>query len=981
MDPPTSGPRDKQPQDKGPPNLPRAISEANLAMVNNLKEEIRSRVVGVSGKPHTVKDLTNTTVQLPELRKLPPDFQRMLKEALFDQDMKETLKRAKALNWCRTIRHLYPLRTMGDGNCLLHAVSLAMWGIEDSCMLLRRLLYVALVEDEEHGEIKKRWHKDRRRLNEAQPDFMVHFNTREWEQEWEMVVKAAEDLRRDNTSESPNYGDLQYECLEEIHIFVLANVLKRPIIVVGDSVIRGITGASLAPNNFRGTYLPLLWKPDECIKTPIVLAYCNNHFAPLVSFRDSEDLAENACPLVTSELEPFHVHFLVPHEESVVHRILQSYLHITELTYTRPDGLAMVLAAKLTYTPIPERLDLMKHYMYFAEKQYREYVRYKSSGGRDPHATQAKSPASPYKEVKRDLGDLHLSVTVSGEEDQEVRRQEPGGSSLSAGHVGHEQGSLADTRQAHLCSVCGTGPANQRYGGQCSQCYGSMVGEHGAVPAPSAPTQSLITNLPPSPSLLETYSWRRETPPAPATEPIQEPVPEPLPEPMIEGMSMVNQLCAYPKCSNLSSLKTYPYCHIHASHKSRRPQSTPRVGTAAGQTLTRPHTLETQESERHSFDEASFHQVGRGHPCVEPGCDMYGLPEWEHRCSYHHARVQGKSTSPKATESWQPCRNTGCKSHGKAGYTGYCSTCFTNKPPQTAKPVKVPSTESPSSSLSASTVSSTTSFERLRHETRLCIGPNCSNPGLDTYNGLCEECYTTILQRTAAQGSGVPRRKIRVSSQDYEEELTPPGLQCSRPGCDMFGSPEFMGLCSQCWRAQHQASKGAVQIGSGMLHVVKQPTPAPAVEYRVTTGIPVPMVHKCRSPKCRGLGELAYGGYCQGCHRLTSAMATSVPHQHHPHPTNTQPKSFSAPIMPTEPQAPETTEEGYKAAMRRLEGSMRSSVRHCKTTGCKNFGNPKSQGFCNTCYKQLQESHPHHCCGRYNRGTGWDECDYDGANN
>ena len=71
----------------------------------------------------------------------------------------------------------HPCVSIGDGNCLLHAVSLAMWCIEDTNMLLRRLLYVALVEDEEHGEIKKRWHKDRRRLNEASPDFMINLNT------------------------------------------------------------------------------------------------------------------------------------------------------------------------------------------------------------------------------------------------------------------------------------------------------------------------------------------------------------------------------------------------------------------------------------------------------------------------------------------------------------------------------------------------------------------------------------------------------------------------------------------------------------------------------------------------------------------------------------------------------------------------------------------------------------------------------------
>ena len=63
--------------------------------------------------------------------------------------------------------------TTGDGNCLLHAVSLAMWGIQDTSMLLRRLLYIAVVEDEEHGHIKKRWHKERGLQTEAISGFAL----------------------------------------------------------------------------------------------------------------------------------------------------------------------------------------------------------------------------------------------------------------------------------------------------------------------------------------------------------------------------------------------------------------------------------------------------------------------------------------------------------------------------------------------------------------------------------------------------------------------------------------------------------------------------------------------------------------------------------------------------------------------------------------------------------------------------------------
>ena len=235
---------------------------------------------------------------------------------------------------------------------------------------------------------------------------------------------------------------------------------------------------------------------------------------------------------------------------------------------------------------------------------------------------------------------------------------------------------------------------------------------------------------------------------------------------------MINQLCTFPKCANLTSVTTHPYCHEHANQKSRRPHSTPRIFSVDQEPVLHPQTQGVRETERHSFDEGTFHQQGRGQPCVEQGCEMYGLPEWGNRCSHHHrAKPSGKATSPKAAESWQPCRQAGCESHGSAHYTGYCSTCYTacnktKRPAQVVKPV--PSSENLASSLSSSTLSSGTS---IRHETRQCIGPNCSNPGSDTYNGLCDDCYTIILQqKTAATGSGVPQRKLRISAEDRKSE-------------------------------------------------------------------------------------------------------------------------------------------------------------------------------------------------------------------
>ncbi len=59
---------------------------------------------------------------------------------------------------------------VGDGNCLLHAVTMAVWGLSDKAMLLRRLLYINLVEDKEEGKYRQRWKLERERLDASIPD-------------------------------------------------------------------------------------------------------------------------------------------------------------------------------------------------------------------------------------------------------------------------------------------------------------------------------------------------------------------------------------------------------------------------------------------------------------------------------------------------------------------------------------------------------------------------------------------------------------------------------------------------------------------------------------------------------------------------------------------------------------------------------------------------------------------------------------------
>jgi len=168
----------------------------------------------------------------------------------------------------------------------------------------------------------------------------------EWDKEWDLLVNSA-DLKR----QSPVTSDqLPYDFLEQFHVFVLANILKRPVIIVGEPYLRSMTGDSIEPNDFIGIYLPLMWSSAMCLPAPIVLAFLMDHFLPLACryHNSTESLSSvQAIPLVTASLEPLRVHFLLPSEESSAHVFLQQYLQLIEVQVAADSGCDAVLAAKI----------------------------------------------------------------------------------------------------------------------------------------------------------------------------------------------------------------------------------------------------------------------------------------------------------------------------------------------------------------------------------------------------------------------------------------------------------------------------------------------------------------------------------------------------------------------------------------------------------------------------------------------------------
>lgn len=260
-----------------------------------------------------VIDTPDFTFTLPDISIYSEDFRRFLEKDLIECSTLNSLESAQRLNWWADsgfCRRLWPLATSGDGNCLLHAASLSMWGFHDRKLTLRSALYKVLSKGEYRDAIWRRWRFHQTRLNK-QAGFV--YSEIEWAKEWEEIVAMASPEPRhsekgasrrrsvaiDRNSDSID-DNATYESLEEIHIFALSHVLRRAIIVVADTVLRDMNGEAMAPIPFGGIYLPFEIPANECHRAPLLLTYDMAHFSALVSM-ESSDPTPSLIPLVDYE--------------------------------------------------------------------------------------------------------------------------------------------------------------------------------------------------------------------------------------------------------------------------------------------------------------------------------------------------------------------------------------------------------------------------------------------------------------------------------------------------------------------------------------------------------------------------------------------------------------------------------------------------------------------------------------------------------
>ena len=326
-------------------DLPRSISSTDLSCTTRCRDHIKKDWVR-QGPPRATTYFNITpafTLTVPPLDGYPPDFKTFLFNRLINYGTKKYLEESRCLNWCQGATTLVPLYTLGDGNCLMHAASLGMWGFQDRDFILRKAVHEAIVRSQDNT-LYPRWKMAR----EAQ---LLQVNCRldqhEWDREWSQII-------RNVSLETTQHGS--YDSLEEFHIFVLANVLRRPIIVYAETKLNsGVGGETLQNLEFDGVYLPLLWDPRDCKRSPLPIAFTNGHFQALSiidlpkEFQCDGTGEYLVLPLVDAYNRRLPIRFTLPEERQ--YNIPAEYLDLIDFQPPMYGGRTLCAKLRIPKTP------------------------------------------------------------------------------------------------------------------------------------------------------------------------------------------------------------------------------------------------------------------------------------------------------------------------------------------------------------------------------------------------------------------------------------------------------------------------------------------------------------------------------------------------------------------------------------------------------------------------------------------------------
>jgi hypothetical protein len=296
----------------------------------------------------------NTIMTLPAAQVGADDsaLRSYILQEIGDLHILNVLQACGAINWKREC-YLFPLKTTGDGNCLLHSAALALWGTMDGSQLLRHAVAAALESKESGDMLRDRWQTELGNADSALPD--AFRAQRNWDEEWRTVVRLP---RLDQDSLSAATGrriGTGGASLLNIHVFTLAQLLRRPIVVYAAQAAELETGESMT-----GVFLPSFHPPEACVRQPLLIAYTPGHFTVLLPIAGQTTHA----PLCNKDGVPLAIRFEDPHLPR--RQVLDRYL---DVIVDFPVKESAFLQAQ-PWPSLPETRQLMTQYLADAKARF-----------------------------------------------------------------------------------------------------------------------------------------------------------------------------------------------------------------------------------------------------------------------------------------------------------------------------------------------------------------------------------------------------------------------------------------------------------------------------------------------------------------------------------------------------------------------------------------------------------------------------------
>lgn len=924
--------------------LRRSISHSNLDETERAKKAVQLNYVRDGNPPYFKNACAWTSIAIPSFYDRSGGEKKFIINELFDKYTLGELEKCGALNWCPGVSGLLPLHTSGDGNCLMHAASLFMWGYHDRRLELRTAVYDALIKGA-RGNIRERWKMFREDHNKNCSNSMqVSFDGDTWETEWMQVIDVA----------CPRSIDQRFESLEEIHIFVLANVLRRPIIVLSQHTLYSVTGEAFQPVTMGGIYLPLLCDSLDCCKTPLTIGFANGHFAPLVFMSEYQEL-QLAIPLVTPEFKPLAVHFTTKHENAQI--LINEYLEVTELEVPSSSGRKKTISAAAFFPNPPPHQDIVDNHVTYLIEQYRQ---------------QLSEPFIPPVDHQGHQKQV-LTATI------QIHHQQPGGQPQS---LIHDQFPEVHRYRCHTSGCPNYGNKDKGY--FCSECSQQpkllQKAQSNQTPQINAAPQHLSGEV----KFQGPHSPQRQHPPPPPVH-VEHQQFRNLSEGPVSlihdqfpevhryncrtygcpnyGSKEKNYLCS--ECSQQGRLKQ----KFQQTPAGRNPCSTsgckndadPRLG--AIRKCPRCHEFEALEESRkegmkklNSGPGAQQHftggahsspsntsatvqqlQAAQGRLCCNPGCRYYADPRNGKYCT-------------SCSEQNMPAEIHGAQDHTlKMGYQNGNQMRIRDELFRMSNDPQVPERNEQNPPLSPFT-------REVPEQLSKCRNSHCTNTASSHDYGLCPGCFAKSVDgfHQRRENAGQPNCPVRRNSSSSLSTLcqieVPPRSKsgpvdlrhsggiipgrakgmCLTPDCEFFANPDLGGYCSGCAKKKSRAPEpGEVSPVAGK---VEQPPPRPPKPAALN---PVDIYNQfpCKKHGCPRLTPKdSPNGLCERC-LLQSESDRSIP---------TLPK----------PKIAQQTTSAPESGVTRF---------HCRVSGCNFYADHGFQGYCSSHYRS-------HVLGNPNNG-------------